>query len=425
MMSRRAVFTALMCALLCVPLVSAPLFTHAQSKEEIQQQIDDNNAQIAQLNKEIAQYQTQLDSTQQQRNTLQNKINQLNLQNKQLSAKVNVTRSQIKTTQLQITDLADGISQKEASIGDEQDGLAESIRILNEVDQVPLAVTLIGANTITDAWEDSAALATIQGAVHDSILKLAADRQALAASKNQAEQKKTQLVTQQKTLTTQQGSLAAITKSQSQLLSETKNKEANYQKIIAEKQAQEKSFEDTINQLQAKLKAADTTTVPSAGTSVLSWPLDSVHITQYFGNTEFARTAAYNGKGHNGIDLRASIGTPVHAALTGVVEDTNLGVAPLCQYGKWVLVKHANGLSTLYAHLSSIQVSKGETVSTGDLLGYSGDTGYATGPHLHFTVYNSSGVSFINYKCASGPTVRVPVSPFNGYLNPMDYLPEL
>ncbi len=146
-------------------------------------------------------------------------------------------------------------------------------------------------------------------------------------------------------------------------------------------------------------------------------------ITQYFGNTAFSRTAAYKGQGHNGIDLRASVGTPVKAALTGTVQEINLGTAPNCQYGKWVLIKHNNGLTTLYAHLSSISVVPGQAVSTGQLIGYSGQTGYATGPHLHFTVYVSSGVTFTQYKCNSGASVKLPISPFNGYLNPINYLP--
>lgn len=410
-------------ALACTLLIM-PMFALADSNADIQKQIDQNNAQIQQLENEIAQYQSQLTLTQAQKNTLQNKINQLNLQNRQLSAKISVTKSQIKTTQLQITQLSGTISEKQASIDDEKAGLADSIRILYDVEQQPLALTLIGADNVSDAWQDMDALAQIQSRVQDNIQRLAADKQTLTDSKTQAEQKNAQLVTQQKTLTTQQGSLAATTRAQNDLLKETKSKEATYQQIIADKRAQEKSFEDTINALQAKLKSADTTSIPLAGSSVLSWPLKSVRITQYFGDTAFSRTAAYNGKGHNGIDLGASIGTPVYAALSGTVQDTNYGVAPNCQYGKWVLIKHANGLTTLYAHLSGIEVSPGQAVDTGDLIGYSGETGYATGPHLHFTVYNSSGVSFINYKCASGPTVRVPVSPFNGYLNPMDYLPK-
>ena len=53
-------------------------------------------------------------------------------------------------------------------------------------------------------------------------------------------------------------------------------------------------------------------------------------------------------------------------------------------FGRWVLIQHDNGLSTIYAHLATMLVSKGDAVSTGQLIGYSDTTGYAVGPHLHF-----------------------------------------
>jgi murein DD-endopeptidase MepM/ murein hydrolase activator NlpD len=86
------------------------------------------------------------------------------------------------------------------------------------------------------------------------------------------------------------------------------------------------------------------------------------------------------------------------------------------------VVQHANGLSTLYAHLSQISVAKGQSVSTGQVVGYSGMTGYATGPHLHFTVYVSSVLTFKQYTCKAGPTVTIPIAPPSGYLNPLSYL---
>jgi murein DD-endopeptidase MepM/ murein hydrolase activator NlpD len=405
--------------------LSLPLFVFAQSKSDIQKQIDDNNAQIQALDAEIAQYQRQLDSTTAQKNTLQNTVNQLALQEKQLNAKISVTQNQIKTTQLQITQLSSGIASTQASIEDQRAGLAQSLRSLDRSDKIPLALSVLSSDTLADAWRDIDAAAEIHVAIQDNVALLANKKQDLTDTKTEAEKKQAQLKQQQATLHTQQGSLAATKKAQSDLLAQTKNQESSYQNIIAQKQAEKDEFEQTINALQAKLQAADTTAIPTAGGGILSWPLKSVYITQYFGDTEFSRTAAYKGKGHNGVDLRASIGTPVYAALSGTVQDTNLGTAPNCQYGKWVLVKHANGLTTLYAHLSSISVAPGQSVSTGSLLGYSGNTGYATGPHLHFTVYVSSAVSFINYKCASGPTVKVPVSPFNGYLNPLLYLPAV
>jgi murein DD-endopeptidase MepM/ murein hydrolase activator NlpD len=404
-------------------LLSLPLMTFAQSASEIQKQIEENNKQIQSLDAEIAQYQSQLDATTKQKNTLQNTVNQLNLQQKQLNAKISVTQNQIKTTQLQITQLSSGIASTQASIEDQLAGLAQSLRSLNQSDQMPLALAILSAGTVAEAWRDIDASASIHVAIQDNVDLLANKKQDLTDTKTEAEKKQAQLKQQQATLNTQQGSLAATKKAQNDLLAQTKNQESSYQSIIAQKQAEKDEFEETINALQAKLQAADTSAIPTGG-SILAWPLKSVYVTQEFGDTAFARTAAYKGKGHNGIDLRASIGTPVYAALTGTVQDTNLGTAPNCQYGKWVLVKHANGLTTLYAHLSSISVAPGQTVTTGQLLGYSGNTGYATGPHLHFTVYVSSAVSFINYKCNSGPTVKVPVSPFNGYLNPMLYLPD-
>jgi murein DD-endopeptidase MepM/ murein hydrolase activator NlpD len=423
MKMRYALLITLACLFFIVP-VALPHTVHSQSVADLQAQIDANNSQIDAINKEIAQYQAQLTTTTAQKNTLQNKIKALDLQRKKLESSITVTQKQISTTQLQIAQLADGIATKQGQIETDRNGLAESIRRLYQAEQIPLAVTVLSSDNIAQAWQDTDNMASLQRSVSGGIEKLSEESQSLTETKQTAEDKKASLLKQQQTLATQQGSLNATRSAQATLLTQTKSQEATYQSILAQKKAQEQSFEATLKDLQSKLKSADNSTIPVAG-SVLSWPLTNVRITQYFGDTAFSRTAAYKGNGHNGIDLGAAIGTPVLSALDGVVWDTNLGVAPNCQYGKWVLIKHADGLSTLYAHLSSIKVSAGQSVSTGDVLGYSGETGYATGPHLHFGVYNTSSISFINYKCNSGPTVRVPVSPFNGYLNPILYLPAV
>ena len=92
------------------------------------------------------------------------------------------------------------------------------------------------------------------------------------------------------------------------------------------------------------------------------------------------------------------------------------------------MIKHNNGLNTMYAHLSQIGVSEGQQVSTGDVIGYSGETGYATGPHLHFGVYVSSVTKIIRLGEATNGTAPcsravMPVPPLAGYLNPLSYLP--
>jgi murein DD-endopeptidase MepM/ murein hydrolase activator NlpD len=88
-------------------------------------------------------------------------------------------------------------------------------------------------------------------------------------------------------------------------------------------------------------------------------------------------------RGHHGIDFAAHRGTPVHAAAGGrVIRAGRSGSG----YGNWVVVAHRNGLQSIYAHLSEVDVEAGDEVDAGDKVGEVGSTGRSTGPHLHFEV---------------------------------------
>jgi murein DD-endopeptidase MepM/ murein hydrolase activator NlpD len=89
--------------------------------------------------------------------------------------------------------------------------------------------------------------------------------------------------------------------------------------------------------------------------------------------------------GYNGIDIAASIGTPVVAAGGGQVIISRAG-SWNGGYGNYVVIKHNSGIQTLYAHLNSISVSQGQWVSQGQGIGTMGNSGRSTGPHLHFEV---------------------------------------
>ena len=90
------------------------------------------------------------------------------------------------------------------------------------------------------------------------------------------------------------------------------------------------------------------------------------------------------------IDLFSNPNAPIGASMAGMV--TFAGGNACCSYGLYVVVDHGNGYQTLYAHLSKIAVSVGQRVSQGQLLGYGGRTGYATGNHLHFEVHRNGAV---------------------------------
>lgn len=89
--------------------------------------------------------------------------------------------------------------------------------------------------------------------------------------------------------------------------------------------------------------------------------------------------------GHNGVDIAASIGTPVYAAADGqVIAAKSSGYNG--GYGSMIIIKHNGNIQTVYAHLSSVQVSVGQYVTKGQTIGAVGNTGRSTGPHLHFEV---------------------------------------
>jgi murein DD-endopeptidase MepM/ murein hydrolase activator NlpD len=422
---------ALACLLLSFLFFAMPHAAGAQSITELQAQIDANAAQIEKINAEIALYEKELQSTTAEKNTLQNKVNQLSIQRKQLQASINKTQSQINTTQLQIRQLGGTIEEKELRIDAYRESLSQSIRLLHEAESRPLVLAVLGAASISSAWSDLDALASIQNAVQADIVILRKETDDLNNTKITAEEKRAQLLREQAQLGTQQGSLQVTINAQTELLTETKSQESAYQRILKEKQAAKASFEAALQDLSAQYQQAiDPSKIPAAGKGVLRMPLDNVRITQYFGNTAFAAAGAYNGKGHNGIDFGAPIGTPLKASLSGTVLATgNTDLVRGCySFGKWVMLKHANGLNTMYAHLSQINVSDGQSVSTGQLIGYSGDTGYATGPHLHFGVYLSSATQIVRLGQATNKTTAcsnaempVPTS-IEGYLNPMNYL---
>lgn len=93
---------------------------------------------------------------------------------------------------------------------------------------------------------------------------------------------------------------------------------------------------------------------------------------------------------HAGIDYRANTGTGVKTAQDGKVVQTTGGWAG--GFGNSILVDHGNGLTTRYAHLSQVEVSVGQVVSQGETIGRSGNTGYSTGPHLHFETRKNGSV---------------------------------
>ena len=425
------VASAILCVLALYPLGSQAQTAAAPTAAEIQALIDAQNAQILELDKEIAQYEKQLDAVGTKKQTLQNELSKLNLSLKKSAASIAASKKKISSTQLQIQQLAQGIAVKQGSIETNAAGLAESFRQMNESEASSLALQILASDDIAETWRELDSNQTLQEAVTDQMQRLSEEKQSLADVKTKTEVKRAELLAQQKILLAEQGTLSATKKAQSELLAQTKSQESTYQKILAEKIAGKASSEAALNDLKAQyLQAVDPSQILTARKGILRWPLDKIRITQTFGQSSFALSGAYNGKGHNGIDLGSPLGTPVKAALSGTVIGTGNTDAYRGCYsaGKWIMIKHVNGLSTMYGHLSQISVVTGQAVATGQIIGNVGATGYATGPHLHLSVYVTAVTKIMTFKEATNRVTAcanalIPITPPAGFLNPLAYLP--
>lgn len=409
-----------------VNLILLPSIIFAQSAEELQGKISEQQAQIEALNKEIQIYEKELTTIGTKKQTLQSALSSIEVSVKRTNAKVKSAQAQIASLELQIQQLSGHISDKEASITLDQAAIAEMVRALQENQDHSFIETVLSDQSLSGLWDETAQLANLQGAIHVHVQSLEDIKEDLTVDRDDTEAKKQQLEQQRRVLAAEEQSLVVTKREQQSLLNATKSEESTYQKILSDKRAAKEQFEAALTTLESELEyTLDPNRLPASGKGILRWPLDAVKITQYFGNTAFANSGAYSGKGHNGIDFRAAVGTPIKSALRGQVVGTGNtdAIAGCYSYGKWVLIKHGNGLSTLYAHLSQINVGQGETVNTGQVIGYSGNTGYSTGPHLHFSVYASDAVTVRKLGSGKGcNNAVIPVSATSGYLNPLNYL---
>lgn len=403
----------------------------ASKVEELKGQIEERSNNIGELEKEIEEYQREIDKVVEEKKTLSNEVYRLNLNQKKLTSDITLTNNKIYSTASDIEELSLDIDDKNKKIRNNSIALSESIRLMNEADSKSLVEIILSVNKISEFWDSLEGLQRFQIGVRENTQKLLNLKVNLEENRKETEEKKRELLNYRSDLADKKQAVGINKKEKDQLLALTKNKESNYKSILADKKKLMEEFQDEIKNLESQLKIEiDPNSIPDSEHGILKWPLDKVYITQYFGNTLFSKLNAqvYNGSGHPGVDLRASSWTKVKSSLGGVVKgvgntDT---VPPKCySYGKWILIEHNNGLSTLYAHLSLIKVTPGQIVNTGDLIGYSGNTGYSTGPHLHFSVYATSGVKIQQFtKSINCKDKSIPIAPHNAYLNPLNYLPK-
>jgi murein DD-endopeptidase MepM/ murein hydrolase activator NlpD len=412
-------------AVLVILFLIPVIFIYGQTAVDVQNKINQKNSDISLLEQEIATYQTQLDSLGQQKSSLSSSLKELDLNKKKLDANIAVTQNKIDKTNLTIESLSSDIGSKEDAIKNNMDSIALEIRNINQLEQTSLIENLLSQNNFSSVWNDMDNINTVREKISSDTVSLQQTKGALEDTRKTTIDAKNELTALESQLADQQKIVTQNINDKNLLLKQTKNNEASYQKLLKDRLDKRDAFEKDLENCESQLKfILDPSKLPQ--TRVLSWPLAKVYVTQLFGKTVDAKRLYVSGS-HDGVDFRASVGTPVMAMADGTVlgtGNTDL-TCPGASFGKFVFIKYNNGLSSTFGHLSLIKANVGDIVKKGDVVGYSGSTGYVTGPHLHVSLYASQAVKMASMpsSACSGHIYTMPIAPINAYLNVLDYLP--
>jgi len=409
--------------------------TNAQSEiDRLKSQIEERNSRLDDIDKEIRAYQAELQKVGGEKASLQSAINQLELERKKVQADISYTENKIDATDLEINKLSIEIKNTEEDIAFNKEAIGETIRLINQMDDDTLFEALLRHSNLSEFWNELDSIEQVRGVIADEVKSLVSHTVLLSEKREDSTEKREDLLDLKQQYSDQNSVLVENKTEKSQLLSATKNEEAEYQRLLREKEAAKEKILKEIREFESEIQfILDPNTIPEYGTQVFNWPVANPIITQLFGGTEFAKqnSSVYGGRAyHPGVDFGAPRGTQILAPLSGTVRATgNTDAVPGCySWGKWTLIDHANGLSTLYAHQSVQSVVPGQKVKTGDVIGYIGNTGYSTGPHLHFTVYAKAGVSIRKFSEIKAVTscgaATTPVAATDAYIDPMNYLPQ-
>jgi murein DD-endopeptidase MepM/ murein hydrolase activator NlpD len=381
----------------------------------VKSKISEKAQELNKINQQILEQQKKLQETQTEKRSLSSEVKKLDTTLSQISLSIKSSEVAISKLDLELDDLHGNMTDAERDIRDKSAAVGDILRSIQDNDTDNALLVMMRNKTLSEGLLKIQSLMDLNQDLLVKIDDLRESHNRLKDAAAKTEDAKQQKENESENFKNRKIIAADLKSEKDALLRQTKQKESEYQKSLSDLEKRQNDIGAEIEAMEAQLRTKiDYSELPSGG--VLLTPV-SGPITQGYGSTAFAQKA-YKGKWHNGYDYGAPIGTPIYAAADGTVVATDNQDA-YCNkgaYGKYVAIRHDNGLATLYGHMSLQVAKEGQRVKRGQVIGYVGKTGFATGPHLHFTVYDAKTFRI-------GPSNYCgPKMPFGGDLNPGKYL---
>ena len=395
----------------------------ASEAENLRQEIDNKNAELQKILEEREQIVRQLEETGEQKGTLQKELKNIDATINQLNLSIKANRLMLEKLELEIKSLGGEITNTEKLIENKKKTIAKLFVELQQKDRENLLIIFLKNQSLAESVSEAQSITELNINLSETAEEMRGFQQDLIHKLSEEQSKKRQQEIERANLINRQDIVSDQKSVKTTVLTQTKNQEKVYEEQIAELDERQAEISAVIEEVEDKLRAAfDPSLLPLKRPGVLGFPVENPYITQLYGKTAAAQKL-YKSKTNTGVDFRASVGTPIFSVHDGrvvAVDNNDQGTSRWSryQYGLHIIIEHENNLSSLYAHLSKTTVKKGDVVKQGDLIGYSGNTGYSTAPHLHFGVYWAPSIQYKKIAPAAG------LVPVGVTIDPMDYLPK-
>lgn len=371
---------------LFVLLLTGEVLVSAQT--ETKQEIDSMNDTIKEkqqnievINQKIADYRKKIQKKEAEEATLKGELELLDNRIAKTALEIEETKEQIDLINTEILMLNRQLGELETKMEEQRKLLINVIQVIQTQDDHFPIKTFFGAESLSELFDEFKALQTINHELKQTLDRAQATKEAVEEKKAAQQTKQTQLQEKESSLLSQKDQLEEIMWAQEFLIAETQRSEAVFRTLVQELKQEQSVINQQVAALQKEIESRLLASDKASGPSVITWPLgvDNRRITALFHDPSYPYRHLFE---HSGLDLGAYKGAPVLAAAPGYVAWARTGRL----YGNYVMIIHTNGLSTLYAHLSRMDVKADQYIERGQVIGAVGSTGLSTGPHLHFEV---------------------------------------
>ena len=376
-----------------------------------QSEIDSQKNQQSQINSQIDEAEEKQKEIEAKKTETQKQVESISSQIDSYEAQIDDLDSQIANANAKIKEAEEKIEENQKEYDKKQETLKKRLVAIYESGETSYLDVLLSSSSLMDFISNYYLVSELTEMDAQLMETLEKQRQEIENSKKEIEESKQTLTTAKASKENVANELKSAKSEKDKYVAQLSDEEKELEKEIQElKQANarianeikiaEEKYKKQLEELQ-KNASGGSSNIAGSGFFMRPVSTGSISATAYYSS----------GKFHGALDYAVPSGTPVYAAAAGVVMSTaNLSGS----YGTYVVIRHANGLQSYYAHgtYGSICVSPGETVTKGQQIMKSGNTGNSSGAHLHFEV-RKSPYSYNGYATGYGQDSRV---------NPANYM---